>query len=779
MAVRRRSLNANAAWTVIATIADMTKWLAPLIAIVLFISASSAQAATSHQQNSSAPSTGFLSQPTEQLSVPGNVASGEITPEGDVYTGWAEYQLFAGTNLQPWSQPTRIAPDPSTPDYFADLRRGPIQYQQQVFTVEVAGQPIVYLTLRATNVSEKAANARVAMQLEFTRGQPIATFDDIDASPYRYPRPVGQAIGRLDELGEVFDPSWVYSVSGRDITRNGELLARGPDDPAAALTTTGNSLTSPHAKEAYSARLAPNSQQTWTWQIPLSPTTDSPTLDQALEAEPLGTALFAFSAFWQAQEAGAMSISVPETAINNIYRDSLTNILAARYLSSDGWIQAVNKLQYQAFWLRDSSIMTVALDQANLHTPAGRNLGFLPEWQQPDGLYISQADEYDGIGEALWEIGQHAQLTDSASFASSELPSVSAAVGWIANQAASGSSGLLPPSTVSADERIGSGLVTGDNVWAAVGLRSAISLAQLAGRSDLVSSWQALDATFEGNLDQALAADQAAYGHITPVLGQTEGNDWGNFFIDYPMEIVPPQSVETSRIISWEIAHSDQGLADYADPRFLHDYLGFPIFDSELNRGGASVAEAIHGLYAETDHTTASGGGWEDGPVGITVRSSTDNLAPHGTFAGQYISLIHNLLVNDQTRQITLLAGVAPAWMAPGDHIRVARADTSAGPVNLTLTVTTSGATLRWSLKRFAGNTEPLVWALPYWVHSAMTGNARRVVQSLTLPADQGTVTLRFSSKRPRQSLDRAIAQLNRAYTAHGQPAPLQPAHDW
>ncbi len=757
----------------------MTKRIAAVIAMVLFIGAGSAQAATSHQPNSSAPSTGFLSQPTEQLGVPGNVASGEITPEGDIYTGSAEYQLFAGTTLQPWSQPTRITPDPGRPDYSADLRRGSIQYQQQVFTVDVAGQPIVYLTLRATDLSEKAATARVGMQLEFTRGEPIATFDGIDASPYRYPRPVGQAIGRLDELGEVFDPSWMYSVSGRDITRDGELLVRGPDDPATPLTTTGNGLTSPHAKQAYSARLAPHRRQTWTWQIPLSPTTDSPTLDQALAAEPLGAALDAFNAFWQAQEARAMSISVPEKAINDIYRDSVTNILAARYLSTDGWIQAVNKFQYQAFWLRDSSIMNVALDQADLHTPAGQNLGFLPQWQQPDGLYISQANEYDGVGEALWETGQHAQLTDSADFARSELSPVSAAVGWIAGQTASDTSGLLPPSTVSADEPIGSGFVTGDDVWAAVGLRSAIRLARLAGRPDLVSSWQALDATFEGNLDRALAADQAAYGHITPVLGQDEGNDWGNFFIDYPMEIVAPQSVETSSIISWEKAHSDQGLADYADPGFLHDYLGFPIFESELNRGGASAAEAIDGLYAETDHTTASGEGWEDGPVGTTVRSSTDNLAPHGTFAGQYVSLIHNLLVNDQTRQITLLAGVAPAWMAPGDHIRVARAATGAGPVTLTLTVTTTGATLQWSLKRFAGDTEPLVWALPYWVHSATTPDGRRIVHSLTLPADQGTATLRFSSDRPRQSLERAIARLNGAYVAHGRPAPLQPAHDW
>ena len=366
----------------------MTKALAALMTIIVLGAAGSAQAATS-----SVPLTGFLSTPTEQLSVPGNVASGEITPEGDIYTGWAEYQLFAGTRLRPWVQPTRIAPDPGAPEYVAQLRRGPVVYQQRVFTVSVAGQPVVYLTLQATNLADRAQWARVALQLEYTRGQPIPTFDGVDASPYRYPRPVAQGLTGLNEPGEVFDPSWVYRVVGRDTTRDGELLVRGPDDQATVSATSGQTLTSAHAKTAYGAHLRARAHKSWTWQIPLSPTIDSPRLDGALDAEPAAGALSAFIHFWQAQEAGAMSITVPEAQVDDVYRESLTNILAARSLTPSGWLQAVNKFQYQAFWLRDSSIMNVALDQADLHTPAGQNLGFLPAWQQANGLYISQPGE--------------------------------------------------------------------------------------------------------------------------------------------------------------------------------------------------------------------------------------------------------------------------------------------------------------------------------------------------------------------------------------------------
>ena len=46
------------------------------------------------------PLSGYLAKPTEQLALPGSQASGEITPDGDVYTGWAEYELAVGSRLR-------------------------------------------------------------------------------------------------------------------------------------------------------------------------------------------------------------------------------------------------------------------------------------------------------------------------------------------------------------------------------------------------------------------------------------------------------------------------------------------------------------------------------------------------------------------------------------------------------------------------------------------------------------------------------------------------------
>ena len=220
--------------------------------------------------------------------------------------------------------------------------------------------------------------------------------------------------------------------------------------------------------------------------------------------------------------------------------------------------------------------------------------------------------------------------------------------------------------------------------------------------------------------------------------------------------------------IAWERAHSREGLATYGP--LLHDYLGFPIFETEL--AGGQVANALNGFYSELAHTTAPGLGWEDGPTPYGQRASAVNLTPHGTFAGQFVTMLRNLLVGDDGHGVDLLAGVSPAWMAPGDRISVRDAPTAGGTVSFELDVARSGAgaTLRFSFSPAPGFGGSLRWTLPYWV-------ARP--RSILLRGRDGSVTVRWSARRPRLSAATAAAALDAAYRAHGKPAPLVAAPGW
>lgn len=435
--------------------------------------------------------TGFLSKPTDQIAVPGMIAGAEITPEGDLYTGWAEYELRFGRRLTAWSQPTRTLPDPGVPMLVSTLSDGPVRYTQTVFAIAVNGRPVAYDTVAAVNSSSAPHEAQVAMAVAYTRGRQILGAHGLPTGEYRYERPVtDQPEGFYDQPGQAFDPSFTYRTAGRDLDRSGLLLARGPNSPSRALAGSGGeTLSATHDARLFRALLRGHGRVSFTWQIPLDPPAAGAATDLALDSMPLARARLSLERMWSAEEAGMMRISVPEAKVSDTYRAAIAEMLSSRYETPRGWVQASNKLQYQAFWIRDGAMEIDALDLAGLHRQAAQDLAFLDSFQEPDGLFISRVDQYDGLGQALWALDQHAQLTQDPAYATAQLERIGAAIDWLSFTTSTDPLGLLPAGNPKDDE-LAYGHITGDDLWAAAGLRSAIADAELARRPDLVAAWQ-------------------------------------------------------------------------------------------------------------------------------------------------------------------------------------------------------------------------------------------------------------------------------------------------
>ncbi|HEY1457636.1 MAG TPA: hypothetical protein VGF15_03875 [Solirubrobacteraceae bacterium] len=718
--------------------------------------------------------TGFLAAPTDQIAVPGMISGAEVTPEGDLYTGWAEYELRFGRRLEDWNQPTRTLPDPSVPLLSSTLSDGAVRYTQTVFAVALAGQPVAFETVSVTNDSPHPREAQVAMAIAYTRGRQIRGTHGLLTGVYRYERPVtGQPDGLYDQPGQLFSPTFTYSTAGRDLDRSGLLLARGPQQPSRPLgSAPASPLTATHDSRLFRTLLKAHGKASFTWQIPLSPPPGGASADSALDSMSLGSARAQLKSTWAAQEAGMMEISVPERKVSATYRAAITDILASRYQTAAGWVQGTNKLQYQAFWIRDGALDTQALDLAGLHTQAQQNLAFLDTFQQPDGLFISRKDQYDGLGQALWALDQHAQLTGDPAYAGAQLARIGAAINWLSAVTATDPLGLLPPGDPGDDE-LAYGHITGDDLWAAAGLRSAIAAATLAGRSDLAGAWRVIDERFEASLDRAIVVAVARAGHIPPVLDAAGGQDWGNYYAAYPVRVLSPTSPALRATIAWARAHMVQGLPTYANGHSLHDYLGFSIFQSEL--AGADAAGAITGLYSELVHTTSTDGGWEWDIAPFGYRASRLDLAPHSTFAADYVALLRNMLVSERADgAVNLLSGASPAWLAPGQHITVTAAPTDHGVISFTERSSARGETLTWKSTLPPGTV--LSWTLPAWAHNARTASGPVSGSTIALHASSGSATVTFDGHRPSQSYAQAVAALNLTYRAHGLRAPLVPA---
>ncbi|HMD51949.1 MAG TPA: hypothetical protein VKG62_04485, partial [Solirubrobacteraceae bacterium] len=329
--------------------------------------------------------------------------------------------------------------------------------------------------------------------------------------------------------------------------------------------------------------------------------------------------------------------------------------------------------------------------------------------------------------------------------------------------------GLLPPADPGDDE-LAHGHIAGDDLWAAAGLRSAIAAAALAGRTDLAGTWSAIDARFEASLRRALAAAVARAGHIPPVLDSAGGEDWGNYDAAYPVEVLPPDSSAVRATVAWARAHMAEGLATYEHGHSLHDYLAFSIFQTELL--GGDVSDALAGLYSELAHTTSTDGGWEWGIAPYGTRASEVNLSPHGTFAGDYVALLRDMLVADTPGGgVSLLAGASPAWLAPGEHITVTAAPTARGVISFSERSSARGETLTWQSDLVRGTA--LTWTLPWWARDAHLASGAPVGSRVALPSASGSIAVTFAGRRPSQSYAATVAALNASYRARSRPEPL------
>lgn len=721
-----------------------------------------------------ASTAGFLSKPTDQLGVPGLLAGAEITPEGDVYTGWAEYELRFGRRLTAWDQPTRTLPNPSLPLLQSTLWDGPVSYTQTLFATAVAGRAVAYELVSAVNHAAHPRVARVAMAVAYTRGRELRGAHQLPTRGYRYERPArGARDGFYEQPGQAFSPTFRYATRGRDLVRSGLLLARGPAAASRPLATPAvSSPTTPHDARLFAMRLPANGRMSLTWQIPLEPPAADAAADRALDRVPCPQAIARLGRVWRAQEAGLMGIALPEARVVDAYRAAVVEMLASRYRTPTGWVQASNKLQYQAFWIRDGAQEAEALDLADLHRAATQDLAFMDTFQEAGGLFISRPGQYDGWGQALWALTRHAQLTGDPVYAANQLGRIAKAIDWFEAATAADPLGLMPVGDPQ-DNELAVGHITGDDLWTAAGLRSAVALARLAERPNLAATWQALDERFEGTLDRTLSAAVARAGHIPPVLDAEGGQDWGNYSAAYPVQVLPATSPEVAATMAWARAHMAEGLATYDDGQSLHDYLGFPVFETELAAGNS--AGAVAGLYAELAHTTSTDEGWEWDVAPFGTRASAVNLAPHGTFAADYVVLLRNLLVEeDPNGGVELLAGASPAWLRAGEHIAVANAPTDAGRISFTERSGAHGETLRWRCASRAG--AALMWRLPAWARNARTAGGAPLGTSVALHGRSGSLTVTFGGRPPRQSYARTVAALDAAYRARGLAAPLVPA---
>ena len=723
----------------------------------------------------------YFSQPTDEIGVMDAPEATEITPEGYLYTGFGELMFFTGPNDQPVCQRLRTLERGYLPIDSYVWRQDGIEYRFTMFAATLDGTPEGQLVdfIRVTMRNESAQPTRALFAAGMRYQGPSTT--ESTTGDNRFVRPVaGKRPGDYNQPGVAFSPDWVYGFSGNAFLRDGKAmyvfpagaqllptLHEGYNKPPDLAPHELNILpTTPAGIVRYSKMLAPGGETTLDFRLPVIPVAPGPALT-AVENASFDALHQRVVDFWEGMLHQGMQLTVPEQKVTDAFRANLIYDLIARNKIGSDYVQTVNDLHYHAFWLRDSSDIVHSYDVTGYPVIARQVLDFFPRWQQPDGNFLSQPEQYDAWGQVLWAYGQHFRITHDRAFAEQVFPSIVKAVAWL-HTARAGDPLHVIPASGSLDNEDVPGHITGYNFLALDGLHEAILMAHALGKTqeaaDFQHEYDDYRAAFLKELDAVTAKTG---GYIPPALDSpTRGQDWGNLLGTYPEPVLPPGDPRITATLKDTQARYQEGLITYGDGRFIHHYLTIKNTLTEVIRGDQE--EAVRELYALLVHTSSTQAGFEYAIRPWGDRNFEGNLSPHGWFAAEYRTLLRNMFVREEGDDLHLLSVLSPEWIGASKPVSVAGVPTDFGTVSLTLDQPTGTSAVLHIDAHWVQAPHHLVLHLPWFMQTtAVSADGKNLTVSgneVTLPP--GTQTVRLSWTRQADTPSLSYRQAVDAYKA-------------
>ncbi|MDR3762902.1 MAG: hypothetical protein P4M01_02270 [Acidobacteriota bacterium] len=728
----------------------------------------------------------YFSRPTDVIGVMDAPAATLVGPEGFFYTGYGELMLFAGNPAEPLNQRVKTLEKGYLPVIDYSTQRDGFVYRVKAFTASLDGRPEgTLVNFIRVSVRNLRSDPRTAWLGTAMRYQGEVNSPDLNVVPdNRFPRPAEpEHKGGYRQLGEKFNPDWVYGFDGQAFVRDGRAMYFFPASPAPARHLTmkegydepsnlaphklGILSTTPAGFVQYRLTLRGNEEVTLDFKMPVVPVKIDAPERKAIEAAPFDAMHAQVVEGWEQILNAGMEIHVPEAKVNDTFRANLIYDLIARDKLGDDYVQTVNKFHYHAFWLRDSSYIVRMYDLTGYPQYAAQDLAFFARWQQPDGNFVSQGGQFDGWGQTMWAYGEHTRITGDLDFARRVYPAMQKAVEWLRQARAKDPLHIIPVTSPGDNEDI-SGHVTGHNFWALAGLKNVILVAKALGETADAAAYQAEYDDYYRAFHAALEKQTAATGGaIAPGLDVRGGQDWGNMLAVYPEKILDPHDPMVTATLQATRAKYREGVMTYGDGRWLHHYLTLKNTETETIRGDQRWA--VEELYAELLHTSSTHAGFEFAIRPWGTRDFHLNLSPHGWFSAKFRAALRNMLVREEDNDLYLLSVVSPEWIRPGEEIRVRRAPTDFGTVNFTLkslSATEAQLTFDASFRQRPGR---VLVHVPWFMEvkeALADGKPVTASDVIELPAGAQQLTLRWQRKpeTPVLNYGRAVEEYKREY---------------
>jgi hypothetical protein len=743
----------------------------------------------------------YPSRPTDQLSVMYAPSGAEITPEGDLYTGFGEMDFYLGLDRAPLQQRIRTLRHGYLPVYSYTADHDGLRYEFTLFAASVghsseqdetgAGTIVNFVRVAIGNPGASSRSGYLTTSWRYQAEQ-TTTFPSGDD---RFARPLPDAgVGGFHQPGEPFDPNSRYTVQQNAFLRDGKAVYLFPTQPEPWLNKSLRDYynrnatfeapvtvlpTTPMATAEYRLDIPAHGERTLDFKVPLLPVSPSEAAFDDVAKASFDERELSLERSWHSIFAVGIEIVTPEAKVNDTYRTSLVNDLTALNKVSGSYVQTINQFQYHRFYLRDTADFVRMYDTSGYPQIARDVLDFFATRQQPDGNFLSQPGQYDGWGEALWTYGEHFRITHDKAFAAEVYPRIQRAVAWLEKAVAADPLGLVPATDVRDNEYI-PGHLAGYNFLALDGLQAAECLAHALGHFDDEAHDKAIEDGLRSRLMERLDSITAKTGgYIPPALdGDPGGTDWGNLLSLTPEPQLDPWDPRVTATLRYTEDRYQEGLITYRQPdqgTYLHHYLTIKNTLTELIRG--EQEQAIREFYAVLLHTSSTNAGWEYSIRPWGDRDFSGNLSPHGWFAADFRNLLRNMMLREQGDDLHLFSAVSPEWIGAGKNIHVHGADTYFGRYGFDLAMPSTKTAVLTLSPAFEPGMAParLLLHLPWFMQVtalSVDGKPAKVPASgvLSLPPDARKIELQWNrlatAKDIPVSYDDAVARYKREYQA-------------
>ena len=467
-----------------------------------------------------------------------------------------------------------------------------------------------------------------------------------------------------------------------EIAPSGEMKIPGTPEAQAQVKTDKT-----HRRSyKWSWKLRPQGSREATARYPFFPADDPKKYDEQ-DAEKW---LKRTQEYWRDAVARTTEIKVPCRKASEAY-------LAAhvcQYIANDHGELRGGEDFYDQFYPRDGAYQVMELEEAGLADAARNAIELFLKIQQEDGRFRgggNQGAQLDANGQVQWALWQYYKITGDKKWLERVYPQMLRAARWTIQDRKKAPAGTpfagLVHNAPADGECLWGGRqhIVGYDLWNLRGMLCTADAARILGKEKEAGELLTDAMDYRGAIDAACRS--TGLGHFPPSWEKI-GTHWGNTEMLWPTELFARDDlrvVATNRYVREDFAGGFiEGTIQWkgtGNVDAIHPYMGAYTVMNDLIRG--EHEQVVQDFYWYLLHSTAA----HAFPEGIYYRKrmAWSHTIPHVTGACNYAIMLRHMLVHEMGDELHLLMGVPDWWLSEGEEIRVERAPTHFGEMNLVI----------------------------------------------------------------------------------------------